>query len=120
MYKIIDTHAHLDEIEELDRVILQAKEAGLEAIIAVGQGIESNQKILEIAAQYPGFVFPALGWHPWYLKESEIDANLDFIRANIAQAVAVGEIGLDYHKKVRGGGGQRPAKEGPARAFEDS
>ncbi len=103
MPKIIDTHAHLDEIENLGQIISQAKEAGLEAIIAVGQGIESNQKTLQIAAQYPGFVCPALGWQPWYLKESEIEANLDFIKTNISKAVAVGEIGLDYHKKVREG-----------------
>jgi TatD DNase family protein len=103
MPEIIDTHAHLDEMENLEQTIAEAKAAGLGAIIAVGQGIESNQKTLDIGARYPGFVYPALGWHPWYLKESEIDANLEFIKVNISKAVAVGEIGLDYHKKVREG-----------------
>jgi TatD DNase family protein len=101
MLQLIDTHAHLDEIENLESVLSQAKAAGVTAIIAVGQGVASNQKTLEIAARYPGFVYPALGWHPWYIKESEIDANLEFIKENIDKAAAIGEVGLDYHKRVR-------------------
>jgi TatD DNase family protein len=101
MYQLIDTHAHLDEIENLEQVLAQAKEAGVAAIVAVGSDSASNQKTLDIAEKYPGFVYPALGWHPWYIKEAEIDTNLQFIKANIERAVAIGEVGLDYHKRVR-------------------
>jgi TatD DNase family protein len=103
MNNIIDTHAHLDEMENLEQTVAQAKAAGLEAIVAVGQDIKSNTRTLEIAAQFPGFVYPALGLHPWNIREAEVDANLDFIRVNIGKAVAVGEVGLDYHKRVREG-----------------
>jgi TatD DNase family protein len=101
MYQLIDTHAHLDEIANKKQVIAQAKETGLIAIIAVGCDIASNTRTLEIAANYPYFVYPALGYHPDNIKETEIDANLSFIRENIGKAVGVGEIGLDYHKRVR-------------------
>jgi TatD DNase family protein len=101
MYEIIDTHAHLEEMEDLETVITGAKNAGLTAIIAVGSDIKSNERTLEIAAQYPGFVYAALGWHPWYIKEADIEATLGFIRENIDKAVAVGEVGLDYHKRVK-------------------
>ncbi len=101
MLKIIDTHAHLDEVENLERSLIYAKEAGLAAIIAVGSDITSNIKVLEISEKYKGFVYPALGWHPWYIKETEMEANLDFIRANIDKLVGIGEVGLDYHKRVR-------------------
>ncbi len=101
MFQIIDTHAHLDEIENLEAALTQAKEAGLAAIVAVGSDMASNKKTLEIAELFPGFVYAALGWHPWYIKESEIDANLEFIKANIDKAAAIGEVGLDYHKRVR-------------------
>src|SRR4030042_475628 len=101
MYRLIDTHAHLEEIENLEQALAQAKEAGLAAIIAVGSDITSNAKTLEIAEKHPGFVYAALGWHPWYIKESEIEANLEFISANIDKAVGIGEVGLDYHKRVR-------------------
>jgi TatD DNase family protein len=101
MYRIIDTHAHLEEMENLAAAIAGAKEAGLATIIAVGSDIKSNTRTLEIAAQYSGFVYAALGWHPWYIKELDIEPTLEHIKANIDKAVAVGEIGLDYHKKVR-------------------
>jgi TatD DNase family protein len=71
------------------------------AIIAVGSDYASNQKVLQLAEHYKNFVYPALGYHPWNISEAEIDTNLEFIEANIDKAVAVGEIGLDYHKKVR-------------------
>lgn len=101
MNQVIDTHAHLDEIENLDEALKQAKEVGVVGVIAVGSDIASNVKTLEITEKYPGFVYTALGWHPWYIKESEIEASLVFIRANVDKAVGIGEVGLDYHKRVR-------------------
>ena len=101
MYRLVDTHAHLEEIENLGQVLAEARLANVAAIIAVGSDYESNQKVLQLAKAYKGFVYPALGWHPWNINESEIDRNLEFIESHIDKAVAVGEIGLDYHKKVR-------------------
>ena len=101
IYRLIDTHAHLDEIAGLDDTLAAARIAGVMAIIAVGSDYQSNQKILQLARTHSDFVYPALGLHPWNIKDSEIDGSLAFIEANIDKAVAVGEIGLDYHKKVR-------------------
>ncbi|MFH1169386.1 MAG: TatD family hydrolase [Chloroflexota bacterium] len=101
MHRLVDTHAHLDEITGLDGVLAEARSAGVIAVIAVGSDYQSNQEVLRLAWAHPGFVYPALGWHPWRLKASEIDLNLEYIAANIDQAVAVGEVGLDYHKRVR-------------------
>ncbi len=101
MYRLIDTHAHLDEIKNLEQAITEAKSANIMAIIAVGSDYESNQKVLDFAQAYKDFVYPALGWHPWNLKNSEIDRNLEFIEAHLSKAVGIGEIGLDYHKRVR-------------------
>jgi TatD DNase family protein len=101
MYRLIDTHAHLDEIESIEQVLGEAKQAGLNAIIAVGSDIASNEKTLKIAGYYQGFVYPALGYHPENIKEPEIDASLAFIESHIEEAVAVGEVGLDYSKWVR-------------------
>jgi TatD DNase family protein len=106
MYQLIDTHAHLDEIENLEHVLAEARQAGVMAIVAVGSDLASNNKTLEIASSYPGFVYPALGWHPWYINEADIDTVLEFIESNIDKAVAVGEVGLDYHKRVRAAAGK--------------
>jgi TatD DNase family protein len=101
LLKLIDTHAHLEQIEDLGLALAGAKQVGLIAIIAVGSHMASNAKILKIAGDYPGFVYPALGYHPESIREVEIDDNLEFIRAHIKEAVAVGEVGLDYSKWVR-------------------
>jgi TatD DNase family protein len=103
LYKLIDTHAHLDELKNLDLVLEEAKKAGIVAIVAVGSNQQSNGRTLEVAQQHRQFVYPALGLHPWELANlgpCEIDDNLRFIEQNIASAVAVGEIGLDYDKRV--------------------
>jgi TatD DNase family protein len=105
-YQLVDTHAHLDEIEDIDRALADAKDAGLVAIIAVGIDIESNRKVLELSERYPDFVYPALGWHPENVRESDIVVNLKFIEDNIEKAVAVGEVGLDYHKRIRTAAGK--------------
>jgi len=103
VYKLIDTHAHLDELKNLDLMLEEAKKAGVIAIIAVGSNRQSNIKTLEISQKHRRFVYPALGLHPWELGNLgtvEIDDNLRFIEQNIASTVAVGEIGLDYDKRV--------------------
>jgi TatD DNase family protein len=101
MYRLIDTHAHLEEMEDLEAVLKKSREAGVEAIIAVGTDIKSNERTLEIATRYRDIVYPALGWHPEFIREGEIDANLEYLADNIDKAIAVGEIGLDYHKRIR-------------------
>ncbi len=101
MYRLVETHAHLDEIEGLEEAIDRAKEAGLIAIVAVGQDFDSNRKILDLARRYEGFVYPALGLHPWNISESDIERDLEFIESHVDEVVGIGEIGLDYHKRVR-------------------
>jgi len=103
VYKLIDTHAHLDELKNLDLMLEDAKKASVIAIVAVGSNHQSNIKTLEISQKHRRFVYPALGLHPWELGNLgtfEIDDNLRLIEQNIASAVAVGEIGLDYDKRV--------------------
>jgi TatD DNase family protein len=100
---IIDTHAHLDEIEDLESVLQRARETGLEAIIAVGSDDKSNQKIMAICQKHGHFLYPALGLHPWALGNMDsalINLTLQYIEEQIAGIVAVGEIGLDYDKRV--------------------
>ncbi len=101
---MIDTHCHLDEIEDIDSAIREAKEAGVAGIIAVGINYETNLRVLELAERFRGMVFPALGLHPQELPETdddEVTRTLNQIEENIGKAVAIGEVGLDYHKRIR-------------------
>ena len=103
MFKLIDTHAHLDEIEDLESVLASARESGVVAIVAVGTNHQANQRVMELSHQYPGFACPALGLHPWNLDTmapAQVDQAIEFIEANINDIIAIGEIGLDYDKRI--------------------
>ena len=102
MYKLIDSHSHLEELEGLETAIERAKCSGIVAIVTVGSDYESNHRVLEIAEKYKPYVYPALGCHPWSLTAtvSSLDRNLQFIEDNIESIVAIGEVGLDYHKEL--------------------
>ena len=101
VYSLIDAHAHLDELVDLTESLQEARTAGVHGIIAVGMDVDSNRKVLQIAQANPGYVYPALGYHPWDIKEEEVDATLSFIRSHVNESVALGEIGLDYKIKVK-------------------
>ena len=98
---LFDVHAHLEEVENLSESVKEAKAAGVIGIVAVGMDVESNRKTLQIAEENSGYIYPALGYHPWGIKEKEIEENLSFIRNHIRECVALGEIGLDYKIKVK-------------------
>lgn len=100
---LFDGHAHLDEIDDVEDSLAEAKAAGVEAIVGVGMTIESNQKILSLAQQYPGFIYPAIGYHPWEIKAETVDDTLAFLERYLPTCVALGEVGLDYKAKVKKG-----------------
>jgi len=80
----------------------------------VGQDLSSNNKTLELSARYPGYVYPALGLHPWVigsLDAAQLEENIKFISNNLHRAVALGEVGLDYDKRVLKGAGREVQKE---------
>ncbi len=96
MLKLIDTHAHLDEIQDIEGALTRARAAGVRKIVAVGTDLGSNKKILEIARSFPDLVFPAVGLHPWRLEGMDIEANLEFVEKELRNCLALGEVGLDW------------------------
>lgn len=100
--QLIDSHAHLEELEDLDSAMERARLSGVIAIVAVGSDYQSNNQVLEIAQRYENFVYPALGYHPWNLEQatSSLNRNLQFMEDNMKNIVALGEVGLDYHKEL--------------------
>ncbi|NHJ33705.1 MAG: TatD family deoxyribonuclease [Asgard group archaeon] len=97
--KLIDTHAHIEEINELDNVIQRAKMNNVIAIIAVGSSIKSTADILSLASKYNGFIYPSIGIHP-IEAETDIKTGIKQIISNIDHCVAIGEIGLDYQYDI--------------------
>ncbi len=93
---LIDTHAHLDKIKDIEAALMRAQEAGIRAIVGVGTDLAPNEKILELASRYPHVVYPALGLHPWELHSHDLEANFVLIQRELSQCLAMGEIGLDF------------------------
>lgn len=103
MINLIDIHAHLDQIENIAEVLAQAQTSGVEEIIAVGVDLASSKKNLEIRKRFSNpKIHVGFGIHPGDIKPAEIDSALAFFEEHIGDAVAVGEIGLDFwYRHVR-------------------
>ena len=97
---MIDTHAHLDMLDDPDAALARAREAGVTRVVTVGSGIESCRAALALAEREDG-VAAALGIHPHAAGEAS-DADLDVLRELLAHpgAVAVGETGLDHFREL--------------------
>jgi TatD DNase family protein len=97
---MIDTHTHLDDeqFEGMHDVLLQrARDAGIQAMIAVGTTASSSRAVVDLASRYEA-IFAAVGIQPNYCQEAA-DGDWDQIvrLADSDRVVAIGETGLDRH-----------------------
>ncbi len=97
---LIDTHAHLDEpslVGELQSLLKAAQENRLSRIITIGTTLESSQKSLQLAREYP-IIAAAVGIHPNYSSEATDRQWAEIVElAKEPHVVAVGETGLDRY-----------------------
>jgi TatD DNase family protein len=97
---LIDSHVHLDDeafSADRDAVIERASRAGVGSMIVPGVDAESWPRIKALCAG-SRHLSPAYGLHPVYLRKhvpEHVDALSSWLRDE--NAVAVGEIGLDFH-----------------------
>jgi TatD DNase family protein len=99
--RLIDTHAHLLHLREPltpTQALEEAKIAGVDAVINIGDDGSDNRPGLELAERTPG-LRTTIGRHPHSAGEPISAAERRELRelANHPSVVAVGEIGLDYH-----------------------
>lgn len=59
----IDTHCHLDVLEDISLNITNAKKKGIFKIVNPATDSESSRNILELAQEFPE-IFPSVGIHP--------------------------------------------------------
>ncbi|MBQ9387816.1 MAG: TatD family hydrolase [Lachnospiraceae bacterium] len=99
---IFDTHAHYDdEAYSADReeIISSLPASGIGAVVNVGANKASTGSSLALAEKYD-FIYAAAGIHPSDVMEYENGtADTSWLEkcALAPKAVAIGEIGLDYH-----------------------
>lgn len=96
----VDTHCHLslEDYEDIEKVLLENKEAGVSKIIISGCDKKGLKESLSFIHAYND-VYASIGYHPdsvdEVLDEDLIDLE-EYIKSN-DKVVAIGEIGLDYH-----------------------
>lgn len=111
---LTDTHAHLASSrfgDDLDEVILRARENGVERIISISCDMEDCLFNTALAEKNAG-IFAAIGIHPSYVHEIEggVEGHewSEKLRtlANHPKICAIGEIGLDYFHPPGDGGSE--------------
>jgi len=100
---IYDTHAHLDQLKDLDRSLQEAHEAGVAGIVAMSMGLKSCRSTLQIKKKYQRpKIYMGMGMHPSEAKADELNELIKMIHEHHKDLHAVGEIGLDFwYKWVR-------------------
>jgi TatD DNase family protein len=99
--RLVDSHAHIGAPEllpEADDLVSRAREAGVEAIIAVGSGygVENNAGAIALAQEQRG-IWATAGVHPHDAAEwDETAAQSVDAWSRHERVVAIGECGLDY------------------------
>ena len=117
-----DTHAHLDYPQfqaDLPGVLERAEKAGITRFIAIGTGLESSQRVLDLAIASPK-IFAAAGIHPNHVPDERPDF-LPTLReiAQHPRIVAIGETGLDYFRLAKDDTASRAAQAVAFRAQLD-
>ena len=99
---LIDSHAHIqgkEYADEREAIILRARQAGVEKIIAVGGAgdMSSNTEAVALADMFPN-IYATVGMHPHDAKDVG-EGELRELRhlTSHPKVVAVGETGLDYY-----------------------
>ena len=99
---LIDSHAHIyyrDYCNDFDEMLQRAADAGVAAILVVGTDIESSQESVALAEKHPQ-LYAAVGIHP-HDAGRVTEKCYDVIRElalSSPKVVAIGEIGLDFHR----------------------
>jgi TatD DNase family protein len=95
---LVDSHVHLDMLDDPKHELDAAVDAGVSRVLAVGTDLDSSKKAAGFAATAAG-VNAAVGIHPHeaaHVGEDEI-GRLESL-SGLTGVVAIGETGLDYYR----------------------
>ncbi len=99
---LVDSHAHLEMPQfdaDRDAVLKRARDAGIEAVLAIGSGTGPGSLDCAIKlAEQQDWIYATIGIHP---HEARLATESDYSQleqlARRPKVIAWGEIGLDYY-----------------------
>ena len=100
---LVDAHCHVQDREfdeDRDAVLDRARSAGLSAFVVIGTDVDSSRRAADLADSHSD-VYATVGIHPHDAKLVDDRALAALERlAHSPKVVAVGEIGLDFHRNL--------------------
>ncbi len=100
MFKVIDTHTHLDAEEfneDRAEAFARAREAGIGKVFLPAIDVKTTHAVLALSREYPGYAYPMIGLHPEEVKADWKEQLAELRKMQISDFIAIGEIGLDYY-----------------------
>lgn len=96
----IDTHCHLscEDYDDIDLVVKENKENGIEKMIISGCTKDSILESIQLSKKYDD-IYLTIGYHPSevnFVRDEDL-LSLKELLMSVPKIVGVGEIGLDYH-----------------------
>ena len=103
-FQITDVHAHLDARQfaaDLSEVMDRAAQAGVSRVVTSATDLESSRRCVELARRMPHRVYATVGVHPndWFRSKPDDMRQLERLVGQ-PEVVAIGETGLDLHRKT--------------------
>ena len=104
----MDAHCHLAD-PRFDQtradVIARARVAGISFFLQGGVNQRDWERQLSLEQNFPHTLGLVFGLHPWHVaaastRETDLDAEFPKLQSYATQALAIGEIGLDFSKKI--------------------
>lgn len=95
----VDTHCHFEKqyYDNFDDIINNAKNSGVNLLIACGCSKSANKEALDVANSHDN-IYTTIGYHP---DQASIVTSDDLIELESQlqnkKVIGIGEIGLDYH-----------------------
>ncbi len=109
---LVDSHCHLQDPQfDGDRhaVLDRARQAGVSALVVIGTDLESSRLAVDLADSHQN-VYASVGIHPHNAKDmTRHDVDALWRLADSPKVVAIGEIGLDFYRKLSRAEAQRRA-----------
>jgi len=106
---LIDSHCHLEMLDDAGWALAQAREAGVETVVSIGIDVASSKLAIGFAERFDG-VYATVALHPhdaatW---DDALLGELEELAAH-PRVVAIGECGLDFYRDLSPRDAQRRA-----------
>ena len=96
---MIDSHCHIDLLDNAQEIIDEARKRGMTGIIVSAADPNDIGNVMSLANANKDFVHVCAGFHPHHVNDydnNEIEEYIEQINGVKYDIVAIGEIGLDY------------------------